>query len=152
MPRPQFTIKTLLWLMAVAAALFRADSTADDTSDRKQMEGKWRVVDLIADGEKPDDEFKKVDLSVTFDASGKWMLTLDGERVASGTSVIDATTNPRSMDFKSGDGTIYLGIYEFTDKVRQICFAPPDHSGPTEFSSTPKNYHVLMGFERKKAD
>ena len=40
MPRPQFTLKTLLWLMAVAAAFFAGSSWAERrlADERKELE------------------------------------------------------------------------------------------------------------------
>jgi hypothetical protein len=42
--RPQFTLKTLLWLMAVVAAFF-----AGAAWQHRQLERKFQYVDILAD-------------------------------------------------------------------------------------------------------
>ena len=122
--------------------------------DRKQIEGKWRVVALVAFGNKSADEDAKRILVVNA-ADGTWSLHSEDKEIAKGTSTIDPTKKPKTIDFTQtegeGKGLQYLGIYELGEKTRKMCFAQPGKERPTEFSSSSDNQHILVSFEREKA-
>ena len=135
-------------------------ASADDTKDElirkhhKQMEGTWRIVALEINGNKA----KKEDagkLTVVNGADGTWSLRSEDDEISKGTSTIDPTKKPRTIDFTPTEGggkdNLYPGIYELGEKTRKLCFAPPGMERPTEFSSTPGSEHILVTFEREKA-
>ena len=122
--------------------------------DRKQIEGTWRVVALEVNGNKAmDEDAKKLTWSTAPD--GTWSLLSEGKEISKGTSTIDPTKKPKTIDFTptegEGKGNQYLGIYELGEKTRKMCFAPPGKERPTEFTSTPGSEHILVTFEREKA-
>jgi uncharacterized protein (TIGR03067 family) len=132
----------------------RADDPLDQAvaRDRALIEGTWRVVSLVING----DEAKKEDarkLLVVNGADGSWKLVVDGKEIARGTSQIDPAKLPKALDFTptEGDakGKLFLGIYELGEKKRTMCFAPTGKERPHEFSSAMGSGHILLTFERE---
>ncbi len=78
----------------------------------------------------------------------------DGEKVIQGTSEIDPTRKPKTIDFMTteGDdkGKIVLGIYELGDDTRKLCYAQPGKDRPSEFSAPAGSGHTLVVFKREK--
>lgn len=154
--------RSFLGLLVVGAFLtaIGASATAGDAKDnatkkdRKQIEGTWRVVALEVNGNKATDEDAKK-LTVVNGSDGTWSLLSEGKEISKGTSTIDPTKKPKTIDFTPTEGAgkdnQYLGIYELGEKTRKMCFAPPGKERPTEFSSMPGSEHILVTFEREKA-
>jgi len=121
--------------------------------DRKQYEGTWQVVLLEVNGNKAGEEDAKK-ITVINEADGKWALEAEGKVVARGTSVIDPTKKPKTVDLKitEGDdkGKTALGIYEFSADTRKVCLAPPGKERPTEFAAPSGSDHVLAVLKRVK--
>lgn len=153
-------MKNSFFGLVVVAALFATIASAGDAKDdaikkdRKQIEGTWRVVALEVDGEKEKAEEAKK-LTVVNGSDGTWSLFAEGKEISKGTSTIDPTKKPKTIDFTLTDGegkdNQYLGIYELGEKTRKLCFAPLGKGRPTEFSSTPGSERFLVTFEREKA-
>jgi len=121
--------------------------------DRKKYEGTWRVISLEANGNKsPEGDAKKI--TVVNKADGTWILQVDGEKITEGTSEIDPTQKPKTIDFMAteGDqkGKIALGIYELSDDTRKLCYAPPGKDRPSEFAAPADSGHTLVLFKREK--
>jgi uncharacterized protein (TIGR03067 family) len=87
-------------------------------------------------------------------SDGTWSIHTD-DKVIKGTSTIDPTKKPKTIDFTptegDGKGELHLGIYELGEKTRKLCFAPPGKDRPTEFSSMAGSEQILVTFEREKA-
>ncbi|WP_339687202.1 TIGR03067 domain-containing protein [Gimesia maris] len=151
-------------LLVGALALLMSMTTlasADDAKeaaikkDHKLIEGTWRIKTLEVNGNKAGDADASK-FTVVNGADGAWRLRSEGNEVAKGTSTIDPTQKPRTIDFMptSGQdqGQTLLGIYELKKNTRKLCFAPAGRNRPTEFSSTAENQHILVTFERVKAE
>ncbi|EDL60360.1 TIGR03067 domain-containing protein [Gimesia maris] len=151
-------------LLVGALALLMSMTTlasADDAKeaaikkDHKLIEGTWRIKTLEVNGNKAGDADASK-FTVVNGADGTWSLHSEGNEVAKGTSTIDPTQKPRTIDFMptSGQdqGQTLLGIYELKKNTRKLCFAPAGRNRPTEFSSTAENQHILVTFERVKAE
>jgi uncharacterized protein (TIGR03067 family) len=142
-------------LLTAIGAVAAADDSKDEAikKDRKQIEGTWQVVALEVDGNKAMDEDAKK-LTVVNGSDGTWSLRSAGKETSKGTSTIDPTKKPKTIDLTwtegEGSGKQYLGIYELGEKTRKLCFAQPGKERPTEFSSTSVNEHILVTFEREK--
>jgi uncharacterized protein (TIGR03067 family) len=141
--------------MAVATIIAAADAKDDAIKkDRKKLEGTWRVVALEVDGNKATEEDARK-LTVVNGSDGTWSLRSEEKEIAKGTSTIDPTQKPKTIDLKWIDGAgtenQHLGIYELGDATRKLCFAPPGKQRPSEFSTTPGSEHILVKFEREKA-
>jgi uncharacterized protein (TIGR03067 family) len=123
--------------------------------DRKQIEGTWRLVALEVDGNKAKEEDAKK-LTVVNGSDGTWSLRSEDKEISKGTSTIDPTSKPKTIDFipteGQGKGNQYAGIYESGEKTRKLCFAPVGKDRPTEFSSMPGSHYILVVFEREKAE
>jgi uncharacterized protein (TIGR03067 family) len=152
-----FGIMTLALVFSFGGLSFlRADDDAKEKAvkkDRKLYEGTWRVVSLIVDGnEVPEDDAKKI--TVVNGADGSWSIQLDGNEVSKGTSTIDPTKKPKTIDLANVEGAdagkTALGIYEIDKDSRKVCYAKPDAERPTEFSSKTGSGLILVTLKREK--
>ena len=156
MRRYYFGIVVVGAVLAAMGAIVSAADAKDEAikRDRKQIEGTWRIVALVVNGNKAMEEAAKK-LTVVNGSDGTWSLLSDGKEISKGTSTFDPTKKPKTLDFTltegEGKGNQYLGIYELGEKTRKMCFAPPGKGRPTEFSSTAGSEHILVTFEREKA-
>ena len=142
-------------LLTAIAAIASAGDAKDKAikKDHKQIEGTWRVVALEVDGNKVTDEDARK-LTVVNGSDGTWSLRSEDKEMSKGTSTIDPTKKPKTIDFTitegEGKGNQHLGIYELGKKTRRLCFASPGKERPTEFSSVSGSGHILVTFEREK--
>jgi uncharacterized protein (TIGR03067 family) len=148
----------VLGAFIVASGLGAAGDDAKEKAikkDRQQYKGTWRVLSLEVNGNKSnEDDAKKI--TVINHVDGTWSIHVDGTEIAKGTSKIDPTKKPKTIDFTPTmgleTGREYLGIYELGAKTRKLCFAPPGRDRPAEFSSMPGSEHFLVSFEREKSE
>lgn len=153
--------RLLVSLLLVGSSLSTSSSLAfagDDRElaikkDRKQIEGRWNIISLVVSGnEVAAEEIRKY--TVINQADGAWSLQEAGKVISKGTSTIDPTRQPKTLDFKvtegAGEGKQYLGIYELDETTRKMCFAPPDQDRPTEFRSADGSKHICVKFKRQK--
>ena len=134
-----------------------ADDAKDEATQRDHMriEGTWQITALEISGNKSKAEDVKK-LTVVNGDDGTWSVRAEGKEISRGTSTIAPAQKPNTIDFTSmeggGKGEQFFGIYELRENVRTLCFAPSGKNRPTEFSSTPENQHILVAFERVKAE
>lgn len=153
--------RLFLWLsfvglsLAAVAPLAVADDGQDEAvlKDRQQIEGKWKIVSLVVNGNHvPPEETQKY--LVRNKVDGTWSLREEGDVISQGTSTLDPTTDPKSLDFTvtkgEGEGNQHLGVYELDGNTRKMCFAPPERKRPTELNSQPGSKHICVTFERRK--
>jgi uncharacterized protein (TIGR03067 family) len=142
-------------LLFVVTGLTAAADDKDKAikEDRKKYEGTWQVVSLEVNGNKSAEEDAKK-ITVVNEADGKWAIEVEGKVVARGTSEIDPTKKPKTVDLTMTEGEdkgkTSLGIYEFGEDSRKVCLAPAGKARPAEFSSTAANGHVLAVLKRMK--
>jgi uncharacterized protein (TIGR03067 family) len=142
-------------LLFVVTGSLTADDAKDEAikKDRKKYEGTWQLVTLEVGGNKATDEDTKK-VTVINEADGKWSIEADGKVIAKGTSEIDPTKKPKTVDLtmteEDGKGKTFLGIYEFSDDTRKVCLADERKERPTEFSSTGGGGHILVVLKRVK--
>ena len=142
-------------LLLVGGPLLAAGDAKDEAvkKDRKRYEGTWQVVSLEVDGNKAAEEDARK-ITVINEADGKWAIEVEGKVVARGTSEIDPTKKPKTVDLTMTEGEdkgkTSLGIYEFGEDSRKVCLAPAGKARPAEFSSTAANGHVLAVLKRMK--
>ena len=93
---------------------------------------------------------KKIQLVI--DADGKFRAVREGKDFIVGTTAIDPTQGPMSIDltYTEGDpkGTNSLGIYQIEGDLLTICRAAPGKDRPTEFSSKLGSGQTLMTYKR----
>ncbi len=146
-------------VVAVMLSAIATIAVADDAKeaaikkDRKQIEGTWRVIELVIDGNKSTEEDARK-LTVVNGADGTWILRDEAREINRGTSTINPTKKPKTIDFAvtegDGKGNQHKGIYELSKKTRRLCFAPGGKKRPTEFSSPSGSGIILVTFERVK--
>jgi len=139
-------------ILAVASAGCGPSAEAIE-QDRKRLAGEWRIVAFQDDGDSElEKEAKKV--TVVNQTDGTWKVRFEDQETVRGTSTIDPTQNPKTIDFTAiteGEGQgLYLGIYELGETSRRLCFAHPGKKRPTEFASRPGSGYVLITFERQQ--
>ena len=146
--------------LLVVGILVAASVSADDATDeamrkeRKRLQGTWQVTALTINGNKAKDEDAKKFKVVNGD-DGVWSIRSEGKEISKGTSTLDPTKKPKTIDFTptkgGGTGDKFQGIYQLKKNSRKLCFAPAGKDRPTKFSSTPENQHILVTYERVKA-
>lgn len=143
-------------LLFVAFAAWNTPAVAEDRQeaikqDQRKIEGTWRVVSLEFNGTraKAEDERK---ITVVNGPDGTWSLRSEDQEVSRGTSILDPTMQPKTIDFTvtagEGEGNLHLGIYELGEKTRKMCFASPGGSRPAEFSAPAGSDLIFIVFER----
>jgi uncharacterized protein (TIGR03067 family) len=153
-------MKRIMWVLpgctiAIAGlvAAAGADREAAIRQDRSIYRGTWRVVSLQVDGKMAAEQDAKK-LSVINRDGGLWSLLSAGKEISAGTSEIDPTKAPKTIDFVpstgSDKGKLYLGIYALLGDHRKLCFAGPGKPRPLEFTSKPGSGVILVAFEREK--
>jgi uncharacterized protein (TIGR03067 family) len=148
-------ILTAGFCLAGISLLAAVDDAKQDAikKDRKKYEGTWRVTSLEINGNKSSEEDAKK-IAVVNKADGTWILQVDGGKITEGTSEIDPTKNPKTIDFMEteGDnkGKIVLGIYELGDDTRKLCYAGPGKERPSDFSAPAGSGRVFVEFKREK--
>ena len=147
-------------LILSLAPLVAPAQTAADTKeeaikkDHLAIEGTWQAISVEVNGNSVGaDDVKKIRIDNGRD--GEWTILVEGKDVAEGTSTIDPTVTPKTIDFKTTKGanageTTY-GIYELTGKTRRICYAEPGRPRPADFSAGAGSGRILAVFERVEA-
>jgi uncharacterized protein (TIGR03067 family) len=155
MKRHFFALSVIVGMLAALATIATADDAKEAAvkKDRKQLAGTWRVMEIVIDGSKlPEEDARK--LTVANGADGTWSLRSENDEMSKGTSTIDPTKKPKTIDFTKtegdGKGDQYIGIYEIGENTRRLCFVPAEKERPTEFSSTSGSGRFLVVFEREK--
>ena len=110
-------------------------------------------MSLEVDGNKANEEDAKK-TRVINEADGKWAIEVEGKVVARGTSEIDPTKKPKTVDLTAteGDssGKTALGIYQFEDDTRKVCLAQPGKARPTKLAAPAGSGHILAVLKRVK--
>jgi uncharacterized protein (TIGR03067 family) len=119
-------------------------------ADRALMAGEWRVVSIEANGNTNADAVV-ASVTVVNRLDGTWSLLSNGSVVAEGTSTIDPTTKPKTIELKgirasveNARGTHYRGIYEVHETTRRICFVPADKPLPEPSRATSPGFKPLL--------
>ncbi len=154
MRRHSLMVLMMGWLLVAFGHVAVADLAKEEAikKDRAKYQGIWRAVALEVDGKKlPEKEARKI--TVTNHADGTWIIKVDGKEASKGTSKIDPTQKPKTIDFirpvGADKGKTFLGIYEINGQTRKLCLAFPGKDRPTEFSARPGSGHILVVFQRE---
>jgi uncharacterized protein (TIGR03067 family) len=142
-------------LPLLLAGVAWADAPKEDpgVADRKAMQGDWACVSMIQDGtEVPADDAQALFRTVKDD---HYTVFHFRRAVGKGTFKVDATKNPRTIDFipegAPGGSKPLLGIYEWMGPDRyRVCYAPPGQERPADFSCKKGSQHTLAVWRREK--
>lgn len=141
--------------LAGFGSLLAADDAKEEAikKDRVKYFGEWSVVALEVDGNQVKEQDAKK-FTVVNGADGTWSIAADGAIMVQGTSEIDPTKQPKTVDLTvttgESKGETLLGIYEFGDDTRKVCFAQAGKERPAEFSSPAGSGRILALLKRIK--
>ena len=149
-------LRAMGFVLAATVSLANAADAKQEAirKDREWIEGTWQVTELVVNGNPAKEEDARK-ITVVNGSDGTWSLRLDGNEITKGTSTIDPTQKPKAIDFTpttgESKGDVHLGVYEFGDDVRTLCFAPAGQDRPTELVSKSGSEHILVKFKRVKS-
>jgi uncharacterized protein (TIGR03067 family) len=157
MKRRILTTCLVAFTCIMVSSLVMADDSKQKAikKDRTTIKGTWQIVGLVINGnEGKAEDVKK--LTVVNGSDGTWAVYSEGKMVSKGTSTIDPTKNPKTLDFVvtegGGEGNEYLGIYQLGKHKRKMCFRAPGKERPTDFKSLAGSDMILVKFERADND
>jgi uncharacterized protein (TIGR03067 family) len=114
-------------------------------SDLDQLQGEWRPVALIANGEEvPPDALAGARLRIKGNA---YELRTD-QGGSGGTFKLKEGASPKWMDVTADDGSELPAIYEVLPDGFRVCYAINGAPRPTAFKSSSGSDHVLVTYRR----
>jgi uncharacterized protein (TIGR03067 family) len=131
-------------VLSAVVLVFGCGSRGQDEQSKKDhaaLQGEWEIVSAESNGEPPPAGLLD---GAKFAFSGD-KLTLLGKE---GTFELDATKNPRQIEFVRGN-TRQIGIYELDGDNLKLCVGPADDR-PKAFKTKPRTDHSLFVLKRKK--
>ena len=144
----------VLLVLASTGSLVADEKEEAINADRAVLAGEWRVVSIEANGNTNAD-LGVARVTIVNGLDGKWSLLANGKTIAEGTSTIDPTTSPKTIELKgirgsveNARGTHYRGIYEVHETTRRLCFVPADKPVPDSFAGGRETGQILVTFER----
>ena len=148
------TVMLALLSLTSAGSLLADEKEEAINADRALLAGEWRVVSVEANGNKNAD-LGLARVTIVNRLDGKWSLLSSGNVIAEGTSTIDPTTSPKTIELtgirgsvENARGTHYRGIYEAHETTRRLCFVPADKPLPESFSGGRDTGQILVTFEK----
>ena len=149
-----FSAAMFVVIAASSAFALAADKEEAIKADRALLAGEWRLVSVEANGNTNADPVV-TRVTVVNRLDGTWSLLSNGKIIAEGTSTIDPTTSPKTIELKSSRGSVenargthYRGIYEVHETTRRLCFVPADKPLPESFAGGRETGQILVTFER----
>lgn len=116
------------------------------TDEHRRLDGEWCAVQLELDG---------MVMPAAFVKGGKrtgngthTLVRFGGQVMVDAETRIDATKTPIAIDYRLQDGSVQLGILEWTDRGVRLCFARPGLPRPTEFTSAKGSGRTLSAWQR----
>jgi len=117
-------------------------------SDLEKIQGKWRPVEVIANGERLEEE-EVAPIQLQVKGSDYTVQTKDGKD--GGTFQLDDKQAPKQIDHTTKKGQYVPAIYEFSkDGSLRVCYALGGGQRPQEFKTQPDSGHVLAVFRREQ--
>ncbi len=148
----EMKIRKLVSLVFVVmfVAMFACISHANANDQIGDLDGEWKVVSWIVDGQsKPDSTIRSAHLSIR---NGNFTFTLRG-RAKSGEFVMNSegTNNFLDVDVLAGpdQGRLLLGTYQLNGDLLINCHARSETYRPTCFASERGSGHTLIIYERQ---
>jgi uncharacterized protein (TIGR03067 family) len=149
-----FFLAGLAFTVIVAAA--SAGNPADEAIEKGRQEcaGRWRATALEVDGVDWTPRGARP-FTLVMRADGSWSLRYEKKELSKGTSTIDPTKKPKTIDFwpRSGLGVLgkdypwWQGVYEIGPGGGRLCFASSINGRPAEFSGKKYSKSFLVRFE-----
>src|SRR5690348_10693609 len=128
-----------MFMLAAAWFFVGADAPKGDANqkDLEKMQGDWALESMVNNGGPvPEDDAHSLFRTVKSDS---YTVFLFDKPISKGTFKIDATKNPKTIDFFPGNTAdktkAMAGIYEIEGDKLKICYAQPGKDRPQEFES-----------------
>jgi uncharacterized protein (TIGR03067 family) len=130
---------------------FSSVAWSHDAKDEDAIQGAWLVSMAELAGQKFSDEVNKSIKLVIKD--GKYTVTV-GNQPDKGTSKIDPSAKPKTMDITGTDGPnkgkTMLAIYELKGDTLRVCYDVSGKMRPTEFKTAANTQLFLVTYKREK--
>ncbi|MBI5774560.1 MAG: DUF1080 domain-containing protein [Verrucomicrobia bacterium] len=114
-------------------------------SDLKSLQGDWKPVEVVANGEPVEAEaFARIKYSIT---GNEYTLNLkDGED--GGSFKLVESHSPKWMDITTKKGDFVPAIYEFKGGALRVCYALNGAARPEDFTTTAGSNRILAVYQR----
>jgi uncharacterized protein (TIGR03067 family) len=144
----RISIAVVAWVFTLMGVDCRADDVQDDF---KASQGRWDLVYFEREGK----EVEWTGRIQTIISPGKFIVKRGDEIIAAGTSTLDPTKNPKTLDstYTEGPdkGKTFKGIYQLDGDTMKFCRpGSPDDARPTEFKTTPGSSAFVSVYKRAK--
>jgi len=142
----------LLCLLTAALVAPFPQADADQAKkDLEKMQGRWKVVDGMQDGQRFAEGSTPLAQFVVKD--DKYTVTA-GKAVDRGTVKLKPTAKPKELDIISTDGPnkgkTILAIYERDGDTLRVCYDLSGKGRPREFKTTEGTQLFLVTYKREK--
>jgi uncharacterized protein (TIGR03067 family) len=146
-----FLLAGLVVVLALAPC-GRCDSPKTTAADAKAIQGTWLPETAELAG-KPFPEEVTKSIRLVLGDGGKYTVTV-GDRVDEGTTKIDPTKKPKTLDIVGTKGPnmgkTFLAIYELKGDTLRVCYDLSGKAHPDEFKSKPNTQLFLVTYHREK--
>jgi uncharacterized protein (TIGR03067 family) len=147
------TLAALVFGLFLATAALAADDATK--KDQEKLQGTWQTVSGELNGDKLDEELCKVLKFVCkgakFEVQGPADIL---QQYAKASFKIDATTTPKTLDVKIGDGEKkgdeIEGIYELDGDNLKVCAKLVGKERPADFTTKSGSNMVSLVLKREK--
>jgi RNA polymerase sigma factor (sigma-70 family) len=131
---------------------------ADKKEDKDLIQGTWKVVNLLREGEEQNDqEAKEMKGAKWVIGAGKLTLRLEGQADRESTYTLDPTAKPKAIDVTSLErgekDRKFEGVYELDGDTLKICVSTPlgGPQRPKKVAAEKGDGTVLLVLKREKA-
>jgi uncharacterized protein (TIGR03067 family) len=139
--------------ICIATILFAAAAWSQDAAnERKLLEGAW-LPTAAEMSEKGWDETTLKSMKLVIEGD-KYAVTV-GKAIDKGTTKIDPSKKPKTMDIMGADGPnkgkTFLCIYELNGDTLRVCYDLSGKARPSEFKTKKGELLFLVTYKRAKA-
>lgn len=140
------------FVILCSGMLLLASNQEDDAKkELAKMQGTWRVVSVVINGEKLKDEDIKDDRLIIKGTK----FTLQGKKqLLDGALTLDPSKSPKHLNALAAGADLKViesvGIYELTGDTLKVCYSVAPNPRPTDFKAEEKSGRALVIYQRTK--
>jgi uncharacterized protein (TIGR03067 family) len=136
-------------ILCTGLLVFGPNAGQDAKKELARMEGTWKVVSVVINGQ----ELKEADIKDDrLIIKGDQFTLKGGKQTLEGKVTIDPSKTPKHLDAEAtgADKKVVksLGIYQLTKDTLKVCYSVPPNPRPTEFTSEEKSSRALVVYQR----